>query len=51
MVGDTLSDTTFALNGGIKSVAIAKTPTQKQMLEKTATYIVEDISQLLDVIE
>ena len=51
MVGDTLSDTTFAINGGIKSVAIAKTPAQKQMLEKTATYIVEDISQLLDVIE
>lgn len=51
MVGDTLSDTTFALNGGIKSVAIAKTPTQKQILEKTATYIVEDISQLLEVID
>ena len=29
MVGDTLSDTTFAINGGIKSIALAKTHKQK----------------------
>lgn len=51
MVGDTLSDTTFALNGKIKSIAIAKTPTSRALVQDTATFIVEDISQILDVLD
>lgn len=51
MVGDTLSDTTFAINGNIKSVAIAKTPQAKALVQSTATFVVSDFSEILQVID
>lgn len=50
MVGDTLSDMNFAINGGIRSVGLAKTDENKAiLLEKTDT-VVPDISYLNTVI-
>ncbi len=50
MVGDTLTDMTFALNGGIRSVGLAKTEENKAiLLEKTET-VIPDISGLLTVL-
>lgn len=50
MVGDTLTDMNFAINGGIRSVGLAKTEENKAiLLDKTDT-VVQDISCLLNVI-
>jgi phosphoglycolate phosphatase-like HAD superfamily hydrolase len=50
MVGDTLSDMNFAINGGIRSVGLAKSEENKAiLLEKTDT-VVPDISYLNTVI-
>lgn len=50
MVGDTLTDMTFAENGGIRSVGLAKTEENKEiLLEKTNT-VIPDIGTLLTVL-
>lgn len=50
MVGDTLTDMNFALNGGIRSIGLAKTEENKAiLLEKTET-VIPDISGLLTVL-
>ena len=50
MVGDTLTDMNFAINGGIRSVGLAKTEENKSiLLEKTDT-VIPDISYLNKVI-
>lgn len=50
MVGDTLTDMNFAINGGIRSVGLAKTEENKHvLLEKTET-VIPDISYLYEVI-
>lgn len=50
MVGDTLTDITFAENGGIKSMGVSKTDEGKQLLLSKANFVADDISQIFDVI-
>lgn len=50
MVGDTLTDLNFAINGGIRSIGLAKTEENKAiLLEKTDT-VIPDISFIHEVI-
>ncbi len=50
MVGDTLTDMSFAKNGGIRSVGLAKTEENKAILLKKTDTVIYDISYLKDVI-
>ena len=50
MVGDTLTDITFAENGGIKSMGVSKTDEGKQLLLSKENFVADDISQIFDVI-
>lgn len=51
MVGDTLTDTRFAKNGGIRVIGVAKSDRNKRILEREADVVIPDISHLLDVLE
>ncbi len=50
MVGDTLTDMTFAENGGIKSMGVSKTDEGKRLLLPKASFVTDDISHIFDVI-
>lgn len=50
MVGDTLSDMNFAINGGIRSVGLAKSEENKAILKEKTDTVVPDISYLRTVI-
>ena len=51
MVGDTLTDTTFAKNGGIKVIGVAKSKENQNILKEVADYVIHDISYIFDVLE
>ena len=51
MVGDTLADTQFALNGKIACVGLAKTRENADVLRKQTPVILPDPSELLSVIK
>ena len=51
MVGDTMTDITFAKNAGIKVIALAKSERNKQMLEPYADAVIPRISSLLELLE
>ena len=50
MVGDTLADMNFAINGGIRSVGLAKTEENKAILKEKTETVIPDISYLGHVI-
>ena len=50
MVGDTLSDMNFAINGGIRSIGIAKTIENKAILFSKTDTVIYDLSYLCTVI-
>ncbi len=50
MVGDTLADMNFAINGGIRSVGLAKSEENKAILLEKTDMVVPDISYLNTVI-
>lgn len=51
MVGDTLTDVSFAKNGGIRVIGVAKSENNKKILEKEADNVMPDISYLFDILE
>ena len=51
MVGDTLTDMNFAKNAGVKAVGVAKSIGNKNILMPYADAVIDDISQILDVID
>jgi phosphoglycolate phosphatase-like HAD superfamily hydrolase len=51
MVGDTLADTQFALNGKIACVGLAKTSENAEVLRKQTPVVLPDPSELLSVIK
>lgn len=51
MVGDTMTDVTFAKNAGISVIAVAKTEGNGAVLSPFANYVVSEISDILDIIE
>ena len=51
MVGDTLTDTRFAKNGGIKVIGVAQNDENKRILEMEADVVIPDISYIFEVIE
>lgn len=50
MVGDTLTDLNFAINGNIRSVGLAKTEENKAILMEKTDTVIPDISYLHEVI-
>ena len=50
MVGDTLTDIEFANNGGIAAVGVAYAGEDKKILGKGAAAIIDDISQLEEIL-
>lgn len=50
MVGDTLADMNFAINGGVRSVGLAKTEGNKDILSEKTETVIPDISHLCEVI-
>lgn len=50
MVGDTLTDMSFAENGGIRAIGVAKTEEGRILLESKAYAVVDDISNIFNVI-
>ena len=51
MVGDTLTDTAFAKNGGIFCVGVAKSQNNKRVLAENADVVLDDVSQIFEVME
>lgn len=51
MVGDTLTDMMFAKNSGVKGVAVAKKDENKRLLQNQCYALINDISEIFDVIE
>lgn len=51
MVGDTMTDLTFARNAGLKMVGLAKTEESSQIFRDRADVIIRDPSELLDILE
>lgn len=51
MVGDTLTDVTFAKNGGIKVIGVAKNDTDRERLTGKADAVIPDISHIFEVLE
>lgn len=51
MVGDTLTDTTFAKNGGIKVIGVAKSDANRKILIGEANEVIPDISHIFEVLE
>lgn len=51
MVGDTLTDTSFAKNGGIKVIGVAKNESNQNILKEVADCVIPDVSYIFDVIE
>lgn len=50
MVGDTLTDVSFAKNAGITSIAIAKNERNRGILEPYADIVLSDLSKLLNIL-
>lgn len=50
MVGDTITDITFAKNAGIGMIGVAKTENNKRVLEKETEIVISDISKLLEIL-
>lgn len=50
MVGDTVTDIEFAKNGGIAAVGVARADEDKKILEKGAAAVIDDISQLEEIL-
>lgn len=50
MVGDTMTDVTFAKNAGIPVIGVAKTPQNRALLESYADAVISDISGLCDIL-
>lgn len=51
MVGDTMTDITFAKNAGIPSVILASDEKSEAVLSPYADIIIKDLSSLLDIVE
>jgi len=51
MVGDTMTDLTFARNAGLKMGGLAKTEESSQIFRDRANVIIRDPSELLDILE
>ena len=51
MVGDSLTDTAFAKNGGIFCVGVAKSQNNKRVLAENADVVLDDVSQIFEVME
>ena len=51
MVGDTLTDTAFARNAGIKVIGVAKDDGNRQILARHAEAVIPDVSYILEVLE
>lgn len=51
MVGDTLTDITFAKNGGIKAIGVAKNGVNRKILENQTDNVISDISHIFEVVE
>ena len=51
MVGDTMTDMSFAKNAGICAIGIAKSEKNAQILAPHAAFVVPDPSHLLRVFE
>lgn len=51
MVGDTMTDLSFARNAGLKMVGLAKTEENRQIFLDNADAIVRNVSDLLEILE
>ena len=51
MVGDTLTDVNFAKNGGVKMVAVAKSQSNKELLLAHTDIVLNNVSELINIIE
>lgn len=51
MVGDTLTDTAFAKNGGIFCVGVAKSERSKNVLKNSADVVIDDVSHIFEVFD
>lgn len=51
MVGDTLTDITFARNGGIKAIGVAKNEKNREILAGQTDKVMPDISYIFEVLE
>lgn len=50
MVGDTMTDMKFAENGGIMSIGVAKKEKDREVIMKSADYVIDDISKLNSIL-
>lgn len=50
MVGDTITDMKFAENGGIMSIGVAKNEKDREVIMKSADYVIDDISKLNSIL-
>lgn len=50
MVGDTMTDMQFADNGGIMSIGVAKNEKDREVILKSADYVIDDISKLNSIL-
>lgn len=51
MVGDTLTDTTFAKNGGIEAIGVAKCDANRKILAGQIDKVISDLSYIFEVLE
>ena len=51
MVGDTVTDITFAKNAGIAVIGVAKTEQNKQILAKGADAVINDLSHIFELLD
>lgn len=51
MVGDTPADMAFAENGGVIGIGVAKNAEDKKILMEKATFVIDDISGVKEIIE
>ena len=51
MVGDTLTDVKFARNAKIRVIGVAKNQKNKDILNKQADFVVDDVSFLESILE
>lgn len=51
MVGDTMTDVTFAKNAGISVIGVAKTEKNKQILSLHADVVISDLSHILEILD
>lgn len=51
MVGDSETDIEFAANGSVMCIGVATNAVDRAVLEKNAAFVINDISQLRDVLK